>query len=46
MKVSHRSLIYKIDLIYTKARLKGHSSPELALEEKRLTICYILTDLV
>ena len=44
----YRSLMYKVELIHTKTRHKGLSSPELALEEKerRLIICYILTYLV
>ena len=31
----------RVELIYTRTRYKGLSSPELALEEKRLTICYL-----
>ena len=45
----HRSLMYKVELIYTKIRHKGLSIPELALQKKRKrrpTICYILTSLV
>ena len=41
--------MYKIELIYTKARYKGLSSPELVLEkkkERRLAIWYVLTYLV
>ena len=41
--------MYKVELIDTKIRHKGLSSPELALEKKkvrRLTICYIMTYLV
>ena len=38
--------MYKVELIDTKTRHEGLSSPELALEkkkERRLTICYIST---
>ena len=39
----HRFLMNKVEMICTKTRHKGHSSPELALEKRRPTICYILT---
>ena len=46
--MKQRSLMYKVELIYTKTRHKGLSSPELALEKKKedQQFCYILTYLI
>ena len=48
--MSHCNFVYKTELTYVQAKLKGKDSLELALEtarkETRLTICYYFKNLI